>query len=96
MTDNMESREYQPRRTLFGTLKIASLVFPILIVSINVAGNSSICGLTSLHGPFSIFSPLAVRIPEYAKSPLARGFLAFDFFAMLPPVHAANYSTRQT
>jgi hypothetical protein len=32
--------------------------FPILMVSINVAGNSNQCGLTSFHGLFSIFSPL--------------------------------------
>jgi hypothetical protein len=73
---------HQRRRTLFGTLKIANLVFPILIVFTSVAGNSSICGLISLHEPFSIFSPLAVRTPSIEYSPLARGFFGFDFFAM--------------
>jgi hypothetical protein len=51
------------RWILFGTLKIANLILPILIVPFNVAGNSSMCGLTSLHGPLSIFSPLNVRFP---------------------------------
>jgi hypothetical protein len=45
---------FQRRCVLFGTLKIASLVFPIFMVSISVAGNSSKCGLTSFHGPLLV------------------------------------------
>jgi hypothetical protein len=73
------------RRIRCGTLKIANLRLPTWKVSTRVAGNSRLCGLISLHGPVSIFSPRHVGRPRTTAVPFASGRHFFVFLATSRP-----------
>jgi hypothetical protein len=70
----------------FGTLKIATRVWPIFTGSTNVAENSKKFGLISVHCPFNIFAPNRVGIPRFTVVPGMRFEALFFIGPPLKPV----------